>query len=79
MALPKNLRMPKELREYFAKEGKRGGATRAKNMTAEERSAAARRAVEARWAKLDKSLSKTEKILTDLERKNRRKKKAPRK
>jgi hypothetical protein len=40
-----------EIRDYFAKFGKEGGKTRAKNMTPEERSAAARKAVEARWAK----------------------------
>jgi hypothetical protein len=43
-----------EIREYFAKFGKKGGDARAKNMTAEERSAAARKAVEARWAKTEK-------------------------
>jgi hypothetical protein len=40
-----------EIRDYFAKFGKEGGQTRAKNMTAQQRADAARKAVEARWAK----------------------------
>jgi ubiquinone biosynthesis protein UbiJ len=62
-----------EIRDYFAKFGKEGGKTRAKNMTPEQRSASAKKAVEARWAKLDK-INKT---LDDLEakQKNRRTKK----
>jgi hypothetical protein len=40
-----------EIRDYFAKFGKQGGKKRAQNMTPEERKAAARKAVEARWAK----------------------------
>jgi hypothetical protein len=39
-----------EIRDYFAKFGKQGGKTRAKNMTPEQRKEAARRASEARWA-----------------------------
>jgi len=54
--------MPKklspELREYFAKLGRKGGLkgghARAANMTEEERSASARKAVQARWAKAKK-------------------------
>ena len=42
---------PPELREFFAKHGKRGGRARAKKMTKEERAASARRAAQARWAK----------------------------
>jgi hypothetical protein len=34
---------------YLAKLGRRGGAARAKSMTAEERRASAKKAVEARW------------------------------
>jgi len=41
---------PKTL-EVFAELGRIGGQTRAKNMTASERSAGARKAVRARWAK----------------------------
>jgi hypothetical protein len=39
-----------EIREHFAKFGKKGGRARAQNMSAEDRSAAARKAVQARWA-----------------------------
>jgi hypothetical protein len=41
-----------EIRDYFAKFGKQGGKARARNMTAEQRKAAARKAVEARWARV---------------------------
>lgn len=34
--------------------GKRGGHARARNMTAEQRSESARKAIRARWAKADK-------------------------
>jgi hypothetical protein len=47
--------IPAELREYFAKigkkGGKKGGAVRASRMTPEERAESARRAVQARWAR----------------------------
>jgi len=50
--------VPKELREYLAKlgkkGGKKGGPARAAKMTAEERSESARRAVLARWSKVSK-------------------------
>jgi hypothetical protein len=39
---------------YATEFARKGGKARAKNMTAEERSASARKAVEARWAKQDK-------------------------
>ena len=46
--------MPEEARAYFVamgrKGGKIGGSSRAANMTKEERSEAARKAVQARWA-----------------------------
>ena len=44
----------KEIREYFAKFGRKGGKATAKKMTPEERSEAARKAVQARWAKQKK-------------------------
>jgi len=48
-------KMPAEVREFFVKMGRKGGklggAVRAANMTAEERSESARKAVQARWAK----------------------------
>jgi hypothetical protein len=39
-----------EIREYFAKFGKKGGKATAQNRTPEERIEAARKAVEARWS-----------------------------
>jgi len=42
------------------KGGKKGGPARAANMTAEERSASARNAVMARWAKRDKAKGETD-------------------
>jgi general stress protein YciG len=44
-----------EIREYFAKFGRKGGKATAKNRTPEERKAAARKAVKARWAKAKKA------------------------
>jgi hypothetical protein len=48
-------RLPKDVREYFSKlgkkGGKKGGAARAANMTDEQRSESARNAVAARWKK----------------------------
>ena len=41
----------KELKEYFAKVGQRGGKAAARNRTAEERKQHARKAAQARWAK----------------------------
>jgi hypothetical protein len=49
--------LPADIRAYFAKigakGGKKGGTKRAANMTAQERSESARKAVQARWAKAD--------------------------
>jgi len=49
-------RLPKEIRLYFSKlgkkGGKKGGAVRASNMTPAQRSESARNAVIARWAKI---------------------------
>lgn len=48
-------RLPKDVRAYFSKlgkkGGKKGGAMRASNMTPEQRSESARNAVLTRWAK----------------------------
>jgi hypothetical protein len=41
----------KEIREYFAKFGKKGGQIAARKMTPEQRQESARRAAKARWAK----------------------------
>ena len=43
------------LATYLAKLGRRGGTARAKNLTAEERSAGAQKAARARWAKKKRS------------------------
>jgi hypothetical protein len=47
--------LTKEAREYFAKEGRRGGKAYVKNTTPAERKAAASRAAKARWAKEKKT------------------------
>jgi hypothetical protein len=47
-----------EIREYFAKFGKQGGKSRAKNMTAKERTDAARAAAQARWKAKQKKAEK---------------------
>jgi hypothetical protein len=52
-------RLPKDVRAYFSKlgkkGGKKGGTARASNMTPEQRSESARNAVTARWAKAKKA------------------------
>ena len=45
------MKLPDEVREFFRRQGRIGGKTRAQNLTPEERSEGARRAVQARWAK----------------------------
>jgi hypothetical protein len=44
-------RLPEAALEFFRKKGRIGGRRRAANLSAEERSAQARKAVQARWAK----------------------------
>lgn len=44
----------KEIREYFAKFGRKGGQIAARKMTAQQRQESARRAAQARWAKQKK-------------------------
>ncbi|MGA2745856.1 MAG: hypothetical protein ABSE44_14265 [Candidatus Sulfotelmatobacter sp.] len=46
-----------EIRDYFAKFGKEGGKATARNRTAEERSEAARKAVQARWTKNEERIA----------------------
>jgi hypothetical protein len=46
--------------------GRKGGKNRAKNMTPQERSEAARKAVNARWARIDASLKETAKNLAKM-------------
>ena len=56
--MPKK-KLPAEVRDFFVKQGKKGGKiggkARAAKLTAEERSESARKAVKARWAKHRKS------------------------
>ena len=42
--------LTKEAREYFAKEGRKGGKIAARKMTPQERKESARRAAQARWS-----------------------------
>jgi hypothetical protein len=44
----------KEAREFFAREGRKGGKIAAERMTPEQRSEKMRRAAQARWAKAKK-------------------------
>jgi hypothetical protein len=54
-------RLPKDVRAYFSKlgkkGGKKGGTMRAANMSPEERTESARNAVTVRWAKAKASAS----------------------
>jgi hypothetical protein len=50
--------LSKEAREYFAKEGRRGGKAYAKSTSPEERKERAKKAAEARWAKAKKKESR---------------------
>jgi len=45
------MKLPEDVRDFFQRHGRIGGKTRAQNLTREERSEGARRAVEARWAR----------------------------
>jgi hypothetical protein len=57
-------RLPPDVREYFVKMGRKGGklggSARAANLTPEQRSESARKAVQARWAKAKQRKIKTE-------------------
>jgi hypothetical protein len=55
------LKMPKAVLEFFQEQGRIGGEKRAANLTAEERSAQARKAVQTRWAKEKSKKSAAEK------------------
>jgi hypothetical protein len=56
--MPIKKKLPPEILEFFKKQGaiggKKGGTSRAANMTKEQRSEASRKAVQARWAKKKK-------------------------
>jgi hypothetical protein len=51
-------KLPKAALEFFRKKGQIGGRRRAANLSPQERSEQARKAVEARWAKHPKKTSK---------------------
>jgi hypothetical protein len=48
--------LSKAAREFFAKEGRKGGKAYAKNTPRDERIAAARKAAQARWARNEKRI-----------------------
>jgi hypothetical protein len=54
-------KLPPEILDFFRKQGaiggKKGGTARAANMTPEQRSESARRAVQARWEKAKAGVS----------------------
>jgi hypothetical protein len=50
--------LSKEAREYFAKFGRKGAKIRSEKMTPEQRQAVARKAAQARWAKVKKKSPK---------------------
>jgi hypothetical protein len=58
--------------------GRNGGQARARNLTPDQRSAAARKAVEARWAKINETLraleKKNQKVLLRTQKKRKVKK-----
>jgi hypothetical protein len=51
-------KLPEAALEFFRKMGRIGGRRRAENLTAEQRSEQARKAVQARWAKQAAKTSK---------------------
>jgi general stress protein YciG len=56
---------PESLEEYKARIARSGGQARAKNLTKEQRSEAARKAVQARWAKLEKKTAETKAVIDE--------------
>ncbi len=52
LRMTKRITLPDEVLKFFRKTGRAGGLKRAENMTPEERSEQARKAVQARWAKV---------------------------
>lgn len=43
------MKLPEDVREFFRNQGARGGKTRARNLTPQERRESAARAAKARW------------------------------
>ena len=56
--MSKRNELPEAALEFFRKKGRQGGRQRAANLTAEQRSEQARKAVQARWAKQAAKASK---------------------
>jgi hypothetical protein len=55
------MKLPDEIRQFFQKQGAIGGKSRAKRLASEERREAARKAVQARWARAKKKSAKSSK------------------
>jgi hypothetical protein len=53
------MKLPEDIREYFAKQGRIGAAKRKANLTPERRQEIARLAAEARWKKAKESPKKS--------------------
>lgn len=60
-----------EIREYFAKFGRKGGKLAASRMSPEERREKMRRAAQARWAKAKKKADKDQPSLDEIARVHR--------
>ena len=52
------VRLPDEIRDYFRKQGARGGKARAANLSPEQRREIARKAAQGRWARARKKSAK---------------------
>lgn len=53
------MKLPEDIREYFAKQGRIGAAKRKANLTPERRQEIARLAAQTRWKKAKESLKKS--------------------
>jgi hypothetical protein len=60
-SMTKRTKIPEAVLEYFRKQGSIGGKKRSESLTAEERSELARKAVQARWAKVKANRKGSEK------------------
>lgn len=78
--------MDQAVKEYFAVISRMGGKARAKKLTPVQRAESARKAAEARWARIDKNLAESgkrakalDKTLSALESKIEKRKRAKKK
>jgi hypothetical protein len=60
LRMKKQNKLPEAALKFFRKKGHLGGKRRAANLTAEQRSDQARKAVQARWAKQASKIAKKE-------------------